>query len=159
MQKRIAIATLATLVLSTTAWAQTEPLIGTWKLNLSKSKYDPGPPPQSSLNKYESAPSGQDGIVLTVDSVNARGERSQGQPSTYLFDGKEYAVTGQAAYDAVIQKRVDRHTTLRMQMKAGKLVNFLWRAVSPDGKTMTLKQIGIDEQGKPYSNIQIYDKQ
>ena len=32
--------------------------LGTWKLNLDKSKYDPGPPPKSGLGKHEGAPNG-----------------------------------------------------------------------------------------------------
>ena len=30
------------------AAAQTDPSVGTWVLNVAKSKYDPGPPPKSS---------------------------------------------------------------------------------------------------------------
>ena len=41
-------ALLGMLVLSSTAWAQIDPYVGTWKLNLAKSKYNAGQPPKSS---------------------------------------------------------------------------------------------------------------
>ena len=75
---------------SRTAFAQSDPLIGTWKLNLTKSKFDPGPPPQSSTMHYE--PAGQ-GFRDTVTGVDA-----QGKPTTSVFmmiyDGKFYPTTG-----------------------------------------------------------------
>src|ERR1700680_352348 len=67
---------LALLCISVSVWAAQDPLMGTWKLNLSKSTYiarapsrartrSPGPPPKSSLNTY--GPHGQDGF--TYDAV------------------------------------------------------------------------------------------
>ena len=32
--------------------------MGTWKLNVSKSKYSPGPPPKSGMVKYEASEGG-----------------------------------------------------------------------------------------------------
>jgi len=94
-------------------WSQQDPLIGTWKLNLSKSKYEPGPPPQSQVNKYE--PSGKDGVKRTIDGVNARGEKNHTEES-YLFDGKEHPVNNPAA-DAGVNRRLDAYTTERMLAK------------------------------------------
>src|SRR3989442_70870 len=38
--------------------AQSNPLIGTWKLNLAKSKYSPGPPPRSGTSIWEAVGQG-----------------------------------------------------------------------------------------------------
>jgi len=59
----------AVFAVSLTAQA-TYPLIGTWKLNVARSKYTPGPVPKSQTVKFES--SGQ-GVKVTVDGVNANG--------------------------------------------------------------------------------------
>ena len=45
-----------------------DPRIGTWKLNVAKSKYSPGPAPQSLTVKVE--PSGQGGEKVTAEFVN-----------------------------------------------------------------------------------------
>ncbi len=47
VKKCSGIAAVAILALASSVWAQSDPLIGTWKLNLSKSIYDPGPPPKT----------------------------------------------------------------------------------------------------------------
>jgi hypothetical protein len=50
---------LGASVVSLSAQGPPDPRIGTWKLNLAKSKYSPGPAPQSLTVKVE--PSGQGG--------------------------------------------------------------------------------------------------
>src|SRR5688500_12039259 len=67
-----------------------DPRIGTWKLNVAKSKYSPGPPPQSGTLKVEA--SGQ-GEKATSEGVNAEGGRT-GTQYTANFDGKDYPITG-----------------------------------------------------------------
>ena len=146
---------LALVLTSGELWSQQDPLIGTWKLNLAKSKYEPGPPPQSQVNKYE--PSGKDGVKRTIDGVNARGEKNRTEEN-YVFDGKEHPVNNPGA-DAGANRRIDAYTTERILTKGGKLVSALRRVVSKDGKTLTNTQIGINAQGKPFSNVQVYDKQ
>ena len=136
--------------------AADEPLIGTWKLNLAKSKFTPGPPPKSQTLHYES--SGTNGIKRTNDEVNAKGERIH-SVVTYVIDAKEYPVTGSPTVDAVVNRRKDAYTTERVQKKGRKIVNTLRRIVSKDGKTLTITEEGTDEQGKPFSEITIYDKQ
>ncbi len=74
MKKYIGIAAVAILALSGSVWAQNAPLIGTWKLNLSKSIYDPGPAPQSLIHRYESV--GKDTCKNTRDMVDADGKSS-----------------------------------------------------------------------------------
>ena len=46
------------------------PRIGTWKLNVEKSKYSPGPAPQSLTMKIEAAGEGE---KATTEGVNAAG--------------------------------------------------------------------------------------
>ena len=47
-----------------------DPRIGTWKLNVEKSKYDPGPAPQSNTMKVEASGEGE---KATTEGVNAAG--------------------------------------------------------------------------------------
>src|SRR5258706_16362446 len=54
---------------STSLWADDDPLMGTWKLNVEKSKFSPGKPPLSATNTYK--PYGKDGFQYTSDQVSA----------------------------------------------------------------------------------------
>jgi hypothetical protein len=50
------------------------PRLGTWKLNVEKSKYHPGPAPQSVTMKIEAAGEGE---KATTEGVNATGAPTQ----------------------------------------------------------------------------------
>jgi len=63
----IALAAVVAAVLPASLPAQnTDPINGTWKLNLAKSKFNPGPAPQSETRRYEV--SGDD-FKLTTDGI------------------------------------------------------------------------------------------
>ena len=133
-----------------------DPRIGTWKLNVAKSKYNPGPAPQSQTLKVEASGKGE---KVTSEVVGADGKRTT---STYTanFDGKDYPLSGSlVGADKVSLKRVDARTTERTDKKDGKAVMTLKRVVSPDGKTMTVTSKGTNAEGKPVNNVVVFDKQ
>ena len=138
-----------------TLTAQTDPRIGTWKMNPGKSKYSPGPAPQSLTVKVE--PSGQ-GEKATAEFVNADGSRTNTE-YTANFDGKDYPLTGSQMADTVSLKRVDARTTERTDKKGGKVAQTLTRVVAQDGKTMTVTSKGTNAQGQAMNNVVVFDKQ
>jgi len=134
----------------------TDARVGTWKLNVAKSKYSPGPAPQSQTLKIE--PSGK-GEKITSEVVAADGKRTT---STYTanFDGKDYPLSGSAlGADKVSLKRIDARTTERTDKKDGKVIQTLTRVVSQDGKTMTVTTKGTNPEGKAINNVVVFDKQ
>jgi hypothetical protein len=130
-------------------FAQSSPLIGTWKLNLDKSKNSPGPPPRSNT------------LNLTQDGQNIRdtnqGTDAQGNPTggvlTINFDGQPHPSTGFPNFDAVALTRLDAYTFIFARLKAGKLVATGTDVVSQDGKTMTITSTGIDANGRPLASL------
>src|SRR5215510_13621420 len=136
-------------------FAQADPIIGTWKLNLTKSKYSPGPPPKSQTVTYESV--GQ-GVKVTVKGTDAEGKPINFQ-STGNFDGKDYPVTGNADWDTIARKRIDAFKTETTRKKAGKVVSTATSVVSKDGKTRTVTEKGVNAKGEKISNTLVYDKQ
>ena len=72
----IALLSLVACAFPQASFAQTSPLMGSWKLDLTKSKYTPGVAPRSQTNTYE--PDGQN-IKATTQSINAasKADRSQ----------------------------------------------------------------------------------
>ncbi|PYN83132.1 MAG: hypothetical protein DMD87_30530 [Candidatus Rokuibacteriota bacterium] len=132
-----------------------DPRIGTWKLNVEKSKFSPGPAPRSNALKIEA--SGQ-GEKITTEGVNAEGGRIATQ-YTANFDGKDYPLTGSSVADTVSLKRIDARTTVRTDKKDGKVVQTLTRVVSQDGKTMTVTVKGTDSQGRTVDTVAVWEKQ
>jgi hypothetical protein len=57
---------IASMMLPRIALAQSE-LVGTWKLNVEKSKFNPGPAPKSSVLTYEAA---GEGLKVTPGQSN-----------------------------------------------------------------------------------------
>jgi hypothetical protein len=136
-------------------FAQSSPLIGTWKLNLDKSKYNPGPPPRSATLNFT-----QDGqnIKLTTQGIDAQGNQTAGA-NMHIYDGMPHPSTGSPEYDASAYVRVDANTIIVSRFKAGKMVGVGTGVVSSDGKTNTFTSTGFDANGRPTSSIAVYDKQ
>lgn len=132
-----------------------DPRMGTWKLNVAKSKFSPGPAPQALTVKVE--PSGQ-GEKVTAEFVNADGTRTTTE-YTANFDGKDYPLTGSQIADTVSLKRIDARTTDRIDKKGGKVAQTLRRVVSQDGKTMTVTTKGTNAQGQAVNNIVVFGKE
>ena len=131
------------------------PRLGTWKLNVAKSKYDPGPAPQSNTMKIEAAGEGE---KATTEGVNATGAPTKTE-YTAQYDGKDYPITGSQNADTVALKRLDARTMERTDKKGEKVVATSSRAVSEDGKTMTVTTTGTNAQGQAMNNVTVWDKQ
>jgi hypothetical protein len=136
--------------------AQHEPRIGTWELNLSKSTFNPGPPPKSQTITFQAA--GPHWTAL-LQGVDASGKPISPDVSNLMiiFDGKDHA-TPNEDYDTSAWKRIDTKTYEVIRKKAGKVVLTSINVVSMDGRTMTITTKGINAHGQPVNNIRVYDK-
>jgi hypothetical protein len=146
----------ACLVLGGTATAAgKDPFVGTWKLDIARSTFDNGAPPKSSIVTITTA---GDKRKVAVHTVSAAGTESRTE-STAADDGKDYPMKGSATVDTVAVTRVDARTVDRKDKKGGAVVATLRVKVSPDGKTITVTQKGIDPQGRSYNNTLVYARQ
>jgi hypothetical protein len=135
--------------------AAADPAIGTWKLNVAKSKYTPGPAPKSGTVVYEARGAG---IRRSGQTIGANGETSSWEYSAN-YDGKDYPLKGHPAADTIAVNRVDEYTTEATLKKNGQVVSTARRVVSKDGKTMTITSKGRNAQGQPAQTTAIYDRQ
>jgi len=129
--------------------------IGTWKLNLAKSKYDPGPPPQSLTVRYEESGLG---VRVTTEGVDAQGNPTHTE-YTANYDGKDSPARGSPDYSSVALKRLDVSTVKVTRKKDGKVVQTVTRVVSKDGKRLTTTTRGTDAKGRRVHNIAVFDRQ
>jgi hypothetical protein len=145
----------AVLVAAGVAGAQTDPVIGTWKLDTAKSSFKPGPAPKSATVLVEAAGKG---IKVSVDAVNADGTPLKWGFTT-LRDGKEVPVTGNPIYDTATSTQDSPTAGTTVYKKGGKTVVTSKLALSADGKTMTLTATGTDPKGQAIHNTSVYTKQ
>jgi hypothetical protein len=129
--------------------------LGTWKLNVAKSKYTPGPPPKSGMLKYEAS---EGGVKRTGETIEADGKKT-GFEYIAKYDGKDYPVKGSEFFDAIAVKLIDDNTAEATLKKAGKVVRNAKRVTSKNGKVMTITLSGTNEKGEKIENISVYDKQ
>jgi hypothetical protein len=146
---------LMTAALPQVSFAQSSPLIGTWKLNLDKSKYSSGTAPRSLTLKYEQE--GQN-IKTTNQGIDARGN-----PTTvvlmHIYDGQPHPSTGSPDFNASAYTRVDANTIIWGRFKDGKLIAVGTGVVSQDGKTWTTTTTGTGNTPGATTAINVFEKQ
>jgi hypothetical protein len=129
-------------------------MVGTWKLNLAKSKYSPGPAPTSQTVVISGTDQNR---KLVVDAVPATGAAQHWEVSGAA--GMDLKITGNNPNaDVYVFKRINA-TTLEAQYKLGGKPTIKQTAVvSADGKVLTVTGTGSDAQGRAVNNVAVYDK-
>jgi hypothetical protein len=138
--------------------AQDNPFVGTWKLNVAKSKYEPGPTPKS-INRTVAA-EGQ-GAKYSSEGAAADGTAFAFSFSSN-YDGKDSPVIGTGmpgGADSISLKRINSHKVQAILKRGGKESGTSVSEVSADGKVTTLTSKGTNPDGKRYHNVAVYDKQ
>ena len=155
--KMLVVGTIIAVGCGTTAGAaeSPDPVVGTWTLNLAKSKFTPGPAPQSQTRTYTQS---ADGTTLNVTGVAGDGTAIS-QKSTFKYDGKDYPFTGSPDYDALALKRVNGSTVNSTMKRGGKAIGTTVRSVSDHGKVLTLTTNAKNAMGKKFHWVAVFDKQ
>ncbi len=137
--------------------AQNQRFVGTWKVDVAKSRYQPGPGPKSETLRFE--PAGE-GFKVSLDGVNEQGPyHSEG---TGKFDGIDVPVAATPARQARFTyafARIDDHTWDIVIKVNGERRILVHNVVSDDGKTMRGVSSAVTNQGLNTSQVVIYDKQ
>jgi hypothetical protein len=127
---------------------------GTWRLNVAKSKYSPGPAPKEGTLTIESE---ADGLKFTIHGTDAEGKAVHMEFSP-KYDGKDYPATGMPGADTISMKKIDDNTIETVSKKGGKPVITTKSVVSKDGKTRTTTQKGTNAKGEKVNNTIVYDR-
>jgi hypothetical protein len=155
MKRTIAVLSLLVLcvVAAKTVSAQSDPRIGTWKLNLAKSQ------DKTRTNETRTYTQAGDAVKSRIEYVNSNGSRHSygviGKP-----DSKTYPFTGEGpgGAETVSIKRVGNAFIFDAK-KGGKLLFRTKMTFSEDGKVMTMTTKGHDANGRPLNTVRVYDKQ
>ena len=144
---------LITLLGAATAFCA-DPLIGTWRLNVANSKFNPGPPPRSQTRAYRITSAGLNVTVVTTDA--------QGRTTTIefpaIYDGKTYPVKGEGPIDALTLVMINNFQSRATLKHAGTVIASAERTISGDGRVLTISYKQPDDD-RPVDNVSVYDKQ
>jgi hypothetical protein len=158
MRQSLCVLLFALFVAVVATAAQDNPFLGTWKLNVAKSKFNGVPTPKTltrtitaegSGTKYSFAGTAADGSAFGYSFVSS-------------YDGKDCAISGTgtpAGADAITLKHIAANKTEGTLKKGGSEVGKVTAEVSKDGKVATVKSKGKTADGKDWSSESVYDKQ
>jgi len=146
-----------------------DPFIGTWKLNVERSVYIPGPRPPSdlvTLYQFSGLPDGWTRFVLT--STNAQGAPTF-QLATFKVDGQTrpwhdqntlglLMATGQPTNLARSYRRIDATTIEFTGYVDGVAGLPTVRALLPGGNTYTQTLRGTNAQGVEINNVLVFER-
>ena len=125
------------------------PFTRTWKLNLAKSKFNPGPPCKSFTITFTS-----DG-TRHLDLIGADGQPLKA--SLPWSDGKEVSVQGME--NATATSKIQGRTFHDIWKQNGKVTEDVHGVVSADEKTLKITVHATDKQGRSYHNELTFDEQ
>src|SRR5450759_164322 len=158
MRKSLVVGALvvcAVMVFSSSVVLAADNWLGTWKLNVGRSKYSPGPASKSLTLKFEAS---QGVIKLTSDGADAEGKATHGTFSS-KFDGKDVPWEGNPNADTAAPKKIDDNTYESVWKKGGKVTITAKAVVSKDGKTLTISQTGKNAKGETVNHTSVFEKQ
>jgi hypothetical protein len=164
--KRVAVSAvllLAAAALSTVQVSAGDPRVGTWKTNIEKSTYSPGPPPKGpNTQKIEAV---ENGVKVVADGVNAKGQKTHNE-YTLKYDGKDYpqnpTLDGKPSPDAadtISGKIIDEYTREITMKRKGVVIVTIKDVISKDGKTRTGTITGKNAEGQAVNNVVVWERQ
>jgi len=143
------------------AQAQTlVPVVGAYRLNVAKSTFGQGQPPQTQVRSFTDRGDGT--FIYTNEGTNADGNPTYNS-WTFKYDGLDYP-TGYNAMtrtrNTVAYRVIDPYSVEVVQKANGKpnaVKNV--RTISKDGKTMTYTTTGTNAQGQAANSVLVFEKQ
>ena len=154
----IAIALASLVLISSTAAAQvSDSWLGTWKLNLAKSTYEPASlAPKNEISKQTKS---GDSVTAVTDGIDAQGKPIHTE-ITYKFDSAEYDIKGAPDPKSTrFYTRIGDNTYQYVNKVNGNITTTVHVQVSADGKARTIITTGRDAQGRAIDNLTAWDKQ
>jgi hypothetical protein len=136
-------------------WADTDPRVGTWKLDVSKSMSSNGQMPASETRTYTAQ--GNE-IMGNTEGVNAKGKPISNHYNA-TADGKDHPSGGADPSVMLSIKQTGPGAYAGTIKKDGKVIGTNTAVISGGGKVFTFKTKGTDADGKEYTSTMVFEKQ
>ena len=125
------------------------PFTGKWKLNLAKSKFNPGPPFRSFRITFTTEG------TRHLDLLGPDGVRHT--PALPWSDGREVSIEGMPKTTAI--SRIRGRTFHDIWKQDGHVIEDVRGFVSANGKSFRTTVDGTDSQGRSYHNELVFNRQ
>ena len=153
MKKTLSLMMLAAVVFAGPAFAA-DPIVGTWKLDVEKSKFSSGAALTGGNRVYKEANG-----LYTLDQKLTGADGKEKSNRVQYRDGQEVKQAVGAAADATLAKKIDANTWDFDLKKDSKVVGHVHRVVSADGKTLTIHNTGMQLSGVSGDETLVFDRQ
>jgi len=153
MKKLLSLIMAAAIFCAAPAFAA-DPVLGTWKLNVSKSKFG-----DVALTAGTRVYTESKGIYKLEQKVTGADGKERSSTSTYSDGKEEKQAATNTVGDAVAAKKIDANTWDFEVKKNGKVVGHVHRVVSADGKTLTVQNSGAKMSGGAADETLVFEKQ
>ena len=131
-----------------------DPIVGTWTLNVTKSKFITGAALTAGTRVYNET----NGLYTLEQKLTGADGKEKSNRVQYR-DGKDEKQATAGAADTTHAKMVNSNTWDFDLKKDGKVVGHVHRVVSPDGKTLTVHNTGMQLSGAQGDETLVFDKQ
>jgi hypothetical protein len=155
MKTRLLVLVTLLLALAAVAMAADDPFVGTWKLNVAKSRFAPGQELKSEICKIGAQ---ENGLKIVYDPVPVHG-KSLHVEATVKYDGKDYSAIGDSSFDTYSLTKIAADTVDGVWKKNGKVVQTAIWVVSKNGKTFTGTLKSKNTKGEEVTQIAVFEKQ
>src|SRR5258708_3178904 len=156
MMKRFCLAAGVVVAVGAALATTNDPFVGKWKLDVRQSHYPPRACPKSM--EIEMRPADR-GVWYHSDATYGNGGEIHAQ-YTAEYDGKEVLVSGtRGLLLPVSLKRVNSQVVVATYSRGMQVVATSKRAVSQDGKLMTITTTSIDASGKKSITLGVYRRE
>jgi hypothetical protein len=152
MKKALAFMLFSAMFAVGTAYAA-DPIVGSWKLNVAKSTFNPGPAPKSGARVYSESAG-----LYTLDQKITGADGKENTLHVQYRDGQEVKTPG-GTVDSTVAKKMDANTWDFDVKMGGKVVGHVHRVVSPDGKVLTVHNTGQQGNNAAADDTMVFDKQ
>ncbi len=149
---------IAWVLVCATAAVAADPIVGTWKLNVAKSKYAPGQTaPTAGMEVYREIEGNQ--IELTFTRTTANGSLLSSKYAWPAQGGDVKILQHDAQGTSFVETLIvpgDWYVTV---LQGGKQIRVRHKTCSKDGKTMVQTIKETDAKGKVVEGLEVFDRQ
>lgn len=134
----------------------TDPHVGTWVLNPSRSAFDANHRPRAATMVIERDAHGH--YQITASGTSEKGQAVAERPQTWVPDGQPRAVPDFPGLTAVCERSGGRTLQTAVRREDGSLAAQAVFSVSEDGMSLTATNSGVDSQLRPFQQQTIWER-
>ena len=153
---RLSLLVLTAILASPAAALAADEWLGTWRLNLPKSRFNP--PELAPKSRTLILEGTEGGLKTVIEETTAQGQSVRTEYSA-KFDNKDIPWSGPIEADTVALQRIDDEYFQTMWKLKGQPMILGGTVVSKDRKALTVTHHGKNAAGREIAQVAVYDRQ